>query len=99
MSEATATLGGSAQESLRSYVERYERLEDEVKGIREDQKELMAAAKAEGFDVKILKQCIRIRKLDANDRLEQEALLDIYMHALEGGERILPNAGASPKDD
>ncbi|WP_417458971.1 DUF2312 domain-containing protein [Kordiimonas sp.] len=80
--------GGVAGEQLRSFVERIERLEEEKKGIAEDIKEVYAGAKAVGFDVKILRQVIRVRKMDQADRQEQEALLDVYLHAIEGGQRI-----------
>jgi len=91
MSENT-TLNGSAQESLKNYVERYERLDEEVKALREDQKELMAAAKSEGFDAKIIRQVVKIRKMDQHDRMEQEALLDVYLHALGSGAFAQPTA-------
>ena len=84
--------GGIAGEQLRSFVERIERLEEEKKGIADDIKEVYAGAKAVGFDVKILRQVIRIRKMDQADRQEQEALLDVYLHAIEGGDQVRPTA-------
>lgn len=84
--------GGIAGEQLRSFVERIERLEEEKKGIADDIKEVYAGAKSVGFDVKILRQVIRIRKMDQADRQEQEALLDVYLHAIEGGETVRPTA-------
>lgn len=77
--------GGIAGEKLRSFVERIERLEEEKKGIADDIKEVYAGAKAIGFDTKVLRKVIAIRKMDQADRQEQEALLDVYLHAIEGG--------------
>jgi len=75
-------VGGIAGEALKQYVERVERLEEEKKALAEDIKEVYAGAKSQGFDVKILRQLIRLRKLDASDRAEQEDLLDIYKRAI-----------------
>lgn len=78
--------GGIAGEQLRSFIERIERLEEEKKGITEDIAEVKAAAKAMGFDPKIINKVLALRKMDQADRQEQEALLDVYLHAVEGGE-------------
>jgi len=78
--------GGVAGEQLRSFIERIERLEEEKKGIAEDIKEVYAGAKAVGFDTKIMRKVIAVRKMDQADRQEQEALLDVYLHAVEGGQ-------------
>jgi uncharacterized protein (UPF0335 family) len=78
--------GGIAGEQLRGFIERIERLEEEKKGIAEDVKEVYAGAKAIGFDPKVMRKVIAIRKMDQADRQEQEALLDVYMHAIEGGQ-------------
>ena len=69
-------------ERLKSFIERIERLEEEKKGIADDIKDVYAEAKGTGFDVKIMRQVIRLRKLQADDRREQEELLDTYMRAL-----------------
>ncbi len=69
-------------ERLKSFVERIERLEEEKKGIADDIKDVFAEAKGTGFDVKIMRQVIRLRKMEADDRREQEELLDVYMRAL-----------------
>ncbi len=69
-------------ERLKSFIERIERLEEEKKGIADDIKDVFAEAKGTGFDVKIMRQVIRLRKMEANDRQEQEELLDVYMRAL-----------------
>jgi uncharacterized protein (UPF0335 family) len=74
--------GGFAAGQLKSFVERIERLEEEKKTISDDIKDVYAEAKANGFDVKILRQVIRLRKQDADERSEQETLLDLYMAAL-----------------
>ncbi len=73
---------GVGRDQLRALIERIERLEEEKKAISEDIKEVYGEAKGGGFDVKTIRQIVRIRKLDANDRMEQEAILDTYMHAL-----------------
>jgi uncharacterized protein (UPF0335 family) len=74
--------GGVAQDQLRSVVERIERLEEEKAATMADIKEVYAEAKANGFDTKTLRQVIRIRKQDKAERQEQEAILDLYLHAL-----------------
>ena len=71
-----------AQDQLRAFVERIERMEEEKQAIADDIKEIYAEAKGNGFDIKVLRQIIRIRKQDHNERMEQEALLDLYMSAL-----------------
>lgn len=67
---------------LKSLVERIERLEEEKKAIAGDIKEVYAEAKANGFDTKILRKVISLRKKDANEREEEEAMLDVYLNAL-----------------
>lgn len=73
---------GIARDQLRAFIERIERLEEEKKAISDDIKEVYAEAKGSGFDTKVMRQIIRIRKQDRNERAEQEAILDLYMHAL-----------------
>ncbi len=77
-----AQTGGVAAERLRSIIERVERLEEEKATIASDIKEVFAEAKGEGYDVKTLRTIIRLRKMDAAERQEQEALLDLYLSAL-----------------
>lgn len=77
-----ANYGGVTGEHLRQYVERIERLEEDKKVIADDIKEVFAEAKANGFDVKIMRKVISLRKLDAADREEQDALLELYQQAL-----------------
>jgi uncharacterized protein (UPF0335 family) len=71
-----------AQGQLKSLVERIERLEEEKKTIAGDIKEVYAEAKANGFDTKILRKLISIRKKDRHEREEEDAILDLYMSAL-----------------
>lgn len=77
-----AEVGGIAGDHLRSFIERYERLDDDRMAIVADQKDLMGEAKGTGFDVKIIRQIIRLRKLEDHDRQEQEEIKDLYLHAL-----------------
>jgi uncharacterized protein (UPF0335 family) len=75
-------VGGIAGERLRSFIERIERLEEERRTLGEDIKEVFAEAKGNGFDTKIMRQIIKIRRMDKDDLDEQETLLDIYKRAL-----------------
>ena len=68
---------------IRSFVERVEQLDAELQELNESKKEVFSEAKAEGFDVKILKEIIKLRKQDKDERDEHETLLDLYMHAME----------------
>ena len=72
---------------IRSFVERIEHLDTELQELNELKKEVFAEAKAEGFDVKILKELIKLRKEDKNERDERETLLDMYIRAMETEER------------
>lgn len=71
-----------AKEQLRSIVERIERLEEEKKAIADDIRDVYAEAKGNGFDTKVLRQVIGLRKKDSTERQEQEAVRDLYMSAL-----------------
>jgi uncharacterized protein (UPF0335 family) len=82
-------VGGIAGAQLKSLIERIERLEDEKRALGEDIKEVYAEAKGNGFDVKIMRQIIKIRKMDKDEHDEQESLLDLYKRALG----MLPEAG------
>ena len=73
---------GIARDQLRAFIERIERLEEDKKAIADDIKEVYAEAKGSGFDAKVMRQIVRIRKQDHNERAEQEAILDLYLHAL-----------------
>ena len=68
---------------IRSFVERVEQLDAELQELNESKKEVFSEAKAEGFDVKILKEIIKLRKQDKDERDEREGLLDLYMRAME----------------
>lgn len=75
-------MADSTDTRLRLLIERIERLEEEKKGIGDDIKDVYGEAKATGFDVKILRAVIRLRKMRPDDRAEYQALLDTYMAAL-----------------
>ena len=69
---------------LRALVERIEQVDDEIKDLAEAKREIYAEAKSNGFDVKVLREVIRVRKQDQKERDEHETLLDIYMSAIKG---------------
>jgi uncharacterized protein (UPF0335 family) len=71
-----------AKDHLKAFVERIERLEEEKKAIADDIRDVYGEAKATGFDVKALRTIIKLRKQDIDERKEQEAILETYMHAL-----------------
>jgi uncharacterized protein (UPF0335 family) len=77
-----AEAAGVAREQLKSIVERIERLEEEKQALADDIKEVYAEAKANGFDTKVLRKVIAIRKKDRHEREEEEAILDLYLNAL-----------------
>jgi uncharacterized protein (UPF0335 family) len=77
-------LTAAAQGRLKSFIERIERLEEDKAAIANDMKEVFAEAKGEGFDVKILRKVIRLRKQDKVKRQEEEALIDLYLSAIGG---------------
>jgi uncharacterized protein (UPF0335 family) len=77
-------LNATAQGRLKSFIERIERLEEDKAAIMGDLKEVFAEAKGEGFDVKILRKVIRLRKQDKVKRQEEEALIDLYLSAIGG---------------
>ena len=79
-----ADVGGLAAGQLKSLIERIERLEEEKKGLADDIRDVYAEAKGVGFDPKVMRQVIRLRKMERADRQELEALLDLYMNAIEG---------------
>ena len=75
--------GVAGGDRLRTFVERIERIDEDLKAMNDDKKDIFAEAKGEGFDVKILKEVIRLRKQDQNERDVRDTLLDIYLHAIE----------------
>ena len=79
---------GIAGDQLRAIVERIEHVEDEIKELTEAKKEIYLEAKGNGFDVKILREVIRLRKQDQKERDEQESLLDAYMQSIKGASRV-----------
>lgn len=81
--ETNPEVGGIAVDRLRSLIERIERLEEEKAAIASDIRDIFAEAKSAGFDVKIMKTVIKLRKMNAADRDEQEFLLDTYRKALD----------------
>ena len=78
MSDVTITGG-----KIRAFVERIENLDTEIQELNEQKKEVFAEAKGDGFDVKILKEIVKLRKQDEEERDERESMLDLYMRAME----------------
>ncbi|MBI1234233.1 DUF2312 domain-containing protein [Hyphobacterium sp. SN044] len=84
VTDESDAIGGVARDHLKAFVSRIERLEEDKKAVMDDMKEVYAEAKSMGFDTKILRQVIRLRKIDRNERQEAEALLELYLGAVEG---------------
>jgi uncharacterized protein (UPF0335 family) len=80
------TTDGIAGGRILSIIERIEQLEEEIKALNEGKKEVFAEAKGEGYDIKVLKEILKLRKLDRDERDEQESLLDLYMRAMSEAE-------------
>ena len=78
------TITATAQGKLKSLIERIERLEEDKAAVAADLKEVYAEAKGEGFDVKIVRKVVRLRKQDTAKRLEEEAMIDLYISAIGG---------------
>lgn len=74
--------GAIAADQLRLFIERIERLEEEKKGIADDIRDVYAESKSNGYDVKIMRQIVRLRKMETHDRQEMDAILDTYRSAL-----------------
>ena len=74
---------GIPGDHIRSFIERIERIDDEIKALNEGKKEVFAEAKGEDFDVKVLREILRLRKQDKDERDERESLLDLYLSAME----------------
>ena len=85
-----ADRGGVAGERLKSFIERIERLEEEKRALSADIKEVYSEAKGAGFDVKTMREIVKIRRMDEDDLDEREALLDTYLRALG----MLPQRGS-----
>jgi uncharacterized protein (UPF0335 family) len=77
-----SSYGGISSAQLRSFVERIEKLEEEKAEIADQVRDVFAEAKGTGFDIKIIRQVLKIRKMETQERLEQEELLDLYLTAL-----------------
>ncbi|WIJ26949.1 DUF2312 domain-containing protein [Devosia sp. RR2S18] len=77
---------GIAGGRIRSFVERIEQVEAEIAELSEGKKEIFAEAKGEGFDVKVIKEIIKLRKQDQDERDEHETLLDLYMRAMDNAQ-------------
>lgn len=76
------TLANASQKQLRQFVEQIERLEEEKRAIADDIKEKFQEAKAVGFDAKVMRQVLKLRKKSQSERQEEESVLDVYLHAL-----------------
>jgi uncharacterized protein (UPF0335 family) len=76
------SLGNVTADQLRLFIERIERLEEEKKGIADDIRDVYAESKSNGYDAKIMRQIVRLRKMNHDDRMEMEAILDTYKSAL-----------------
>lgn len=83
-SSSIEVLNATAQTRLKTIIERVERLEEDKAAVAADIKEVFAEAKGEGFDVKILRKVVRLRKQDKAKRMEEEAILDLYLSAIGG---------------
>jgi uncharacterized protein (UPF0335 family) len=83
-------MAGIPGDRICAFVERVERIDEEIKALNEGKKEVFVEAKGEGFDVKVLREILRLRKQDKDERDEQESLLDLYLRAME-------NASSRPK--
>ncbi len=75
-------VGGVAADQLQSFIQRIERLEEDKDNVANDIREVFAEAKGQGFDVKVMRQIIRLRKMEEHDYKEQEEILDLYKRAL-----------------
>jgi uncharacterized protein (UPF0335 family) len=96
------SLQSSQQNQLRQYIEQIERLEEEKKALSEDIRDKFAEAKAVGFDVKVMRQVLRLRKKSKSERQEEESILDVYLHALgmlDDNGAIVPRSAQMPPDE
>ena len=95
-----STLQQAAQNQLRQFIEQIERLEEEKKALSGDIRDKFAEAKATGFDVKVMRQIIRLRKKSKVERQEEESVLEVYMHALgmlDGVVTMTPSEAAAAR--
>ena len=77
---------GISGDRICSFIERIEHIDEEIKALTEGKREVFSEAKGEGFDVKVLKEILRLRKQDKDERDEHESLLDLYLRAMETAE-------------
>ena len=91
------SVGGIAADQIKQFIERIERLDEEKSAIAEHMREVYAEAKANGYDTKILRKIIALRKKEPNERYEEQELLDLYLHAL--GMTGIPKLGDEAKKD
>jgi len=82
MSDENNKMGGIAAEALRQFIERIERLDEEKSAITADIKDVYAQAKSQGFETKAVRQIVRLRKKDRQEREEEQAILDLYLAAI-----------------
>ncbi len=85
-------VAGIPGDRICSFIERIERIEEEIRALTEGKKEVFSEAKGEGFDVKVLKEILRLRKQDKDERDEQEFLLDLYLRAMESAGELQAEA-------
>jgi uncharacterized protein (UPF0335 family) len=83
---------GIAGDRIRSFIERIENIEEEIKVLNEGKKEVLSEAKGEGFDVRVLKEILRLRKQDKDERDEHESLLDLYLRAMDAAAPVKAKA-------
>lgn len=88
MDDVSTASGGR----IRSFIERIEQLEQEIADLNEGKKDVFAEAKGEGFDIKILKEIIKLRKQDQDERDEHDTLLDLYMKAMSEAQEPIAKA-------
>lgn len=91
-------VGGIAPDRLRSFVERIERVNTEIKDLNDDKREIYGEARGNGFDVKIMKECIKLRAQEVADRREHDELIDLYMRALDAPRAAVRESPAQTRD-
>ena len=82
MSDDITGIGGAAADALRQFIDRIERLEEEKKALADDIKDVYAQAKSQGFDTKIVRKIVALRKKDRQEREEEQQLIDLYLAAI-----------------
>jgi uncharacterized protein (UPF0335 family) len=85
-------MAGIPGDRICAFIERVERIDEEIKTLNEGKKDVFAEAKGEGFDVKVLKEILRLRKQDKDESDEQDSLLDLYLRAMESADSSQPKA-------